>query len=67
MINLIVNEIIEIESFSPLRARYSSNSSKLPERIDEQLSLESDLDLNLSNQIQNKIIEVYHELKVNYN
>lgn len=38
LINNVIDERMEIESFSPLRARFSSNSSKVPEldEVDEE-------------------------------
>lgn len=35
LINTVIDERMEIESFSPLRARFSSNSSKVPELAEE--------------------------------
>jgi len=63
LINGIIDEKIEIESFSPLRARFSSNSSKVPELAEESNESDSD-DSDGMAKMKKDITDIYHELKV---
>ena len=62
LINTVIDERMEIESFSPLRARFSSNSSKVPELAEE--SEDSD-GSEEDDRICKSISDIYHDLKVN--
>lgn len=62
---------MEIESFSPLRHRFSSNSSKFAELAEDGVVEDLDDDSSSDQDIQPEIIikeieEVYHELKVKF-